>query len=282
MTINYRFVVDTNQLDDAEVGLGSPFVNLERFALDASPLNDEGFGLDGDDLSFKVVGSADSEAGELFAQASAEIIITVVALADAELGAATGEAIATIEHGASGESSFGGLTASASAEIDNPATGEASLGGVSGSASATVSHSAQAVSEFQTVNASGQALVIVNASGVTVVPALVASANGVVIPVGEGIADAPLGSLDASASASVTKKAGGGAGGRVRWLEQLPPKPIVVAKDVPQEVETIVVEREPVSVFATASVGLGVLRARALGGVSWVAERDDEELLLLL
>lgn len=279
MTINYRFVVDTNELDDAEVGLGAPFINVERFALDASPLNDVGFGLDGD-ASFKVVGSADSEAGELFAQASAEIIITVVALADATLGGVDGEAVATVEHGAVGASSFGGLSASASADIDNPATGEASLGGANAEASATVSHSAQAVSQFQTVSASGQALIVVNASGVTVVSALVASADGLVIPVGEGVADAPLGSLDASASASVIRRAGGGGG--IRWIEQLPPKPIVVVKDVPQEVETIVVEREPVSVFATASVRFPVLRARAVGSVSWVAERDDEELLLLL
>lgn len=300
MTINYRFVVDTNELDDAEVGLGAPFVNVERFALDASPLNDVGFGLDGD-ASFKVVGSADSEAGELVAQASAEIIITVVALADATLGGVDSEAVATVEHGAvassafgeldtqstaivqhlaSGSSSFGELTASVSADIDNPATGEAALGGAIAEASATVSHSAQAMSQFQTVSASGQALIVVNASGVTVVPALVASADGVVIPVGEAIADAPLGSLDASASASVVRRAGGGGG--IRWIEQLPPKPIVVVKDVPQEVEPIVVEREPVSVFATASMRFPVLRAKAFGSVSWVAERDDEELLLLL
>lgn len=300
MTINYRFVVDTNELDDAEVGLGAPFVNVERFALDASPLNDVGFGLGGD-ASFKVVGSADSEAGELVAQASAEIIITVVAVADATLGGVDSEAVATVEHGAvassafgeldtqstaivqhlaSGSSSFGELTASVSADIDNPATGESALGGAIAEASATVSHSAQAVSQFQTVSASGHALIVVNASGVTVVPALVASADGVVIPVGEAIADAPLGSLDASASASVIRRAGGGGG--IRWIEQLPPKPIVVVKDVPQEVEPIVVEREPVSVFATASVRFPVLRARAVGSVSWVAERDDEELLLLL
>jgi len=281
MTTNFRFIVDTNELDDAQVGLGSPFVNLERFALDASSLNDEGFGLDGD-LSFKVVGSADSEAGSLVAQASGEIIVTVVALAEGDWGDALGQATATVEHDGSAESLFGGLTAAASADIDNPATGEASLGAVVASASATVEHSAEAMSQFGTLDASGEALVIVNASGVTVVPALVASADGVVVPVGEGIADAPLGSLDASAFASVTKKAAGGAGGRVRWLEQLPPKPIVVAKDIPQEVETIVVEREPVLIFATASIGLGVVRARAFGGVSWVAERDDEELLLLL
>lgn len=279
MTINYRFVVDTNELDDAEVGLGAPFINVERFALDSSPLNDVGFGLDGD-ASFKVVGSADSEAGELVAQASAEIIITIVALADATLGGVDGEAVATVEHGAVASSAFGELTASVSADIDNPATGEAALGGAIAEASATVSHSAQAVSQFQTVSASGQALIVVNASGVTVVPALVASADGVVIPVGEGVADAPLGSLDASASASVVRRAGGGGG--IRWIQPLPPKPIVVVKDLPQEVETIVVEREPVSVFATASVRFPVLRARAVGSVSWVAERDDEELLLLL
>lgn len=280
MTINYRFALDANELDDNEVGLGAPLLNVERFTLDASPLNDEGFALDGDEFSFKVVASADSEAGGLVAQASAEIIITIVAVADADLGEGFAEGFATIEHGAVGESSFGELTASVSAEIDNPAVGEASLGGANAEASATVSHVAQGASEFQSLSASGQGVVIVNASGVTVVPALVASADGLVIPVGEGVADAPLGSLDASASATVISRSGGGGG--VRWLQQLPPKPIVVVKDVPQEVEPIVVEREPVSVFGTASVRFPVLRARAVGSVSWVAERDDEELLLLL
>jgi len=277
MTINYRFALDTNELDDNEVGLGAQLLNVERFTLDASPLNDEGFALDGDQYSFKVVGSADSEAGGLVAQASGEIIVTVVAIADANLGEGIAEATVNIQHGAIVESSFGELTASISGEIDNPATGEALLGEATAQASAIVSHFAQGTSEFETLSASGEGVVIVSASGVTIVPALDASANGLVIPIGS--ANATLGSLDASASATVISR---GSGGGVRWLQQLPPKPIVIVKDVVEETEAIVVEREPVSVFATASVRFPVLRARAIGSVSWVAERDDEEVLLLL
>lgn len=341
---DYRFVLDTNELDDANVGLGAILLDAERFTLDQSPLNDEGFLLDGDEYSFKVIAQATEAAcGGMVAQASGEVIVTVVAFGEAPLDGITAEASATITHNASGTGTLGGITAqtsatithtanaesnlagltatasagidnpatgeatlgeltsiatatviksaqasanlqslsaSASADIDNPATGEAALGEATANASATITHNAQAASQFQTITASGSAIVVINASGATLVPALVASADGTVIPVGEAIADAPLGSLDGVASATVTKRAGGGGG--IRWVEQLPPKPIVVApKEEPQEVEVVVV-RDPVFVFATASVGLGVLRAKSVGSVSWVAERDDEELLLLL
>lgn len=301
MTINYRFVLDTNELDDNEVGLGAPFVDVERFVLDGSPLNDVGFGLGGEDASFLVLGSADTEMGGLVAQASGEIIITVVAVGEAQLGELDAQASATITHNATvqsalgglvaqssatvihsaiGESNLGGLSALAIANIDNPATGEAGLGETTANVSATITHNAQAASQFQAITASGSAIVVINASGATLIPALVASADGTVIPVGEGIADAPLGSLDVSASASVVSRGGGGGG--IRWLQELPPKQIVVAQDVVEETEVIVVEREPVFVFATASARLPVLRVRAVGSVAWVAERDDEEVLLLV
>ena len=345
MTINYRFVLDTNELDDAEVGLGAILVNAQRFTLDQSPLNDEGFLLDGDEYSFVVYASAvDAELGGADAQASAEVIITIVAIGSSELGALDAQASALVEHSASassalgavagsanatitvagsasgslgavsasatagidnpatGEAALGGVSSQASAivshpasgagalgalsaeangEIDNPATGEASLGDASAQASGVVSHSASAASSFQTITASGSALVIVNASGVTLIPAIDATAIGTVIPVGEAIADAELGSLDASASASVVKKVVGTGG--VRWVQQLPPQPQIVApKDDEEEVVELVVVREPVLVSGFASVVLGSVRARAVGGVSWIAEKDDEELLMML
>lgn len=302
MTTIYRFVLDGNELDDADVGLGATLFNVERFALDGSPLDDEGFGLDGDDASFRVIGSGDSEAGGLVAQASGEIVITVVALADAQLGEVVAQGNATVEHSASASSllggvagsgfatitvggvaasSFGSLSVEASADIDNPATGEASLDGLVAQASGGVTHQAQAASSFQTITASGSALVVVNASGVTLIPAVDAAAIGTVIPVGEAIADAELGLLDASASASVTKKAGGTGG--VRWLQQLPPQPQIVApKDDEKEIVETVVVRDPVLVSGFASVVLGSVGGRAVGGVSWIAEWDDEELLMML
>lgn len=345
MTINYRFVLDTNELDDAEVGLGAILVNAQRFTLNQSPLNDEGFALDGDDASFVVYADAvDAELGGADAQASAEVIITIVAIGSSELGAldaqasamvehsasassalgaiagstnatitvagsasgsfgavsasatagidnpATGEAAlgsassqasAIVSHSASGVGALGALSAEANGEIDNPATGEALLGGASAQGSGVVSHSASAASSFQTITASGSALVIVNASGVTLIPAVDATATGTVIPVGEGIADAELGSLDASASASVIKTGGGGGG--VRWLKQLPTKQKIVApKDDEEEIVEPVVVREPVLISGFASVVLGSVGGRAVGGVSWIAERDDEELLMML
>jgi len=302
MTINYRFVLDANEFDDAEVGLGAILVNAQRFTLDQSPLNDEGFLLDGDEYSFVVYASAvDAELGGADAQASAEVIITIVAIGSSELGALDAQASALVEHSASASSalgavagsanatitvagsasgSLGSVSASVTAEIDNPAAGEASLGGASAQASGGVTHQAQAASSFQTITASGSALVIVNASGVMLIPAIDATATGTVIPVGEGIADAELGSLDASASASVIKKAGGGG---VRWLQQLPPQPQIVApKNIQEEIVETVVVRDPVLVSGFASVVLGSVRSRAVGGVSWIAEKDDEELLMMV
>jgi len=261
-----RFVLDTNQLNDPNVGLG--------FTADAQ------VGGLTSQASAKVThnASASSLFGASEAQASATIAKS--AIVEASLGGINAEASATITHTANAESNLAGLTATAIAGIDNPAIGEAALGEAIANAPATITHNAQAASQFQAITASGSAIVVINASGATLIPALVASADGTVIPVGEAIADAPLGSLDVSASASVVSRGGGGGG--IRWLQELPPKQIVVAQDVVEETEVIVVEREPVFVFATASARLPVLRARAVGSVAWVAERDDEEVLLLV
>jgi hypothetical protein len=272
---------------------------FSRFTLNTSELDDETVGLDGSPFPLNGIGNA--VLSGIDAQASAQVIAVIVAIGSSELGALNAQVSATIEHSASGSfalgavagsanatitvagsasGSLGDISASATAGIDNPATGEASLGGANAQASGGVTHEAEATSSFQTVTASGSALVIVNASGATVIPTIDATAIGTVIPIGEAIADAELGLLDASASASVIKKAGGGG---VRWLQQLPPQPKFVApKDVEEEIVETVVVRDPVLVSGFASVVLGSVRSRAVGGVSWIAEKDDEELLMMV
>lgn len=343
--VDYRFALDTNELDDANVGLGATFVNAERFALDQSPLNDEGFGLDGDDVSFNVIAqSSQAACGGMVAQASGEIIITIVAVGNAELDGITAQASATITHNATAESNLAGLSAAATAGIDNPATGAATLGGATSTASATITHDAQASSAFGSLTASAsanidnpatasaplgemigsgsavvshpaqasssfggmissvsagishaaqaasplgdasgsaQAVVIITAQGATLIPAATITANGTVIPVGEAIAYAPLGSLVASASATVRKQ-GGTAGGLL--LQRIPPQPQpqIVKQEEPQEPELVEPIREPQEVFALSYARLPSVRARAVGNVVWVAEKDDEEILMLI
>jgi hypothetical protein len=342
--VDYRFALDTNELDDANVGLGATFVNAERFALDQSPLNDEGFGLDGDDVSFNVIAqSSQAACGGMVAQASGEVIITIVAVGNAELDGITAEASATITHGATAASNLSGLSAAATAGIDNPATGAATLGGATSTASATITHEAQASSEFGSATASAsanidnpatasaslgeivgsgsgvishsaqasssfggvissasagishnaqaasslgdisglaQAVVVITAQGATLIPAATITANGTVIPIGEGIADAPLGSLVASASATVRKKTGSGAGGHL--VQRIPPQPQIVKPEEPQEPELIEPIREPQQVFALSYARFPSVRARAIGSVVWIAEKDDEEILMLI
>lgn len=277
---DYRFVLDTNELDDADVGLGAPFVNVERFTLDQSPLNDVGFGLGGDDASFKVIAqSSDAACGALTAQASGEVIITIVATAEAPLDEIIGQATADITHHATATSNLAGLSAAATANIDNPATGHATLGGAESAASAIVSHDANASASLGETSASAQAIVVITAQGATLIPAATITANGTVIPIGEGVMDAPLGSLVASASATVRTK-GGTAGGLI--LQHIPPKPPTVKQEEPIEPEPIEPVREPQEVFALSYARFPSVRARAVGNVIWIAEKDDEEILMLV
>lgn len=277
---DFRFVLDTNELDDADVGLGAPFFNVERFTLDQSPLNDVGFGLAGDDASFKVIAqSSDAACGALTAQASGEVIITIVATAEAPLDEIIGQATADITHHATATSNLLGLSAAATANIDNPATGHATLGGAEGAASAVVSHDANASASLGEASASAQAIVVITAQGAMLIPAATITANGTVIPIGEGVMDAPLGSLVASASATVRKQ-GGTAGGLI--LQHIPPKPLPVKQEEPIEPEPIEPVREPQEVFALSYARFPSVRARAVGNVIWIAEKDDEEILMLV
>ena len=264
-----RFVLNVNELDDPNFGLASTF------------FSDFGGAFASASATITHTAQASSALGGSIAEASGEVIITIVAIGNAELDGITAQASATITHNAQASSAFGSLTASASANIDNPATASAPLGEMIGSGSAVVSHPAQAASPLGDASGSAQAVVVITAQGATLIPAATITANGTVIPFGEAIANAPLGSLVASASATVRKQ-GGTAGGLL--LQRIPPQPQpqIVKQEEPQEPEPIEPIREPQEVFALSYARLPSVRARAVGNVVWIAEKDDEEILMLI
>jgi hypothetical protein len=234
-------------------------VAFSRFTLNTSQLNDETVGLDGPNFPLNGTGAAPLGAST----ASAVATVTKIASASSTLGELVAEVSeVTVTVDAEADATLGGLSASATANIDNPASGDASLGGLVSSAIGSVSVVATATGNLGSV---------------------IAIATGSVTPLGTMTAN--LGGLDATAIGTVTPQptppqpqTQGGGGGRLHPYRQSRPK-----QPAPQPVvepEIVVVPVKTVQAYCTPIVAS--VSATASGSVTFVAEDDDLQVLLML
>ena len=127
-----RFLLDTSELDDANFGLDGP--SGRSFILDSSQL-------DGADVltgsPFLTIATGTATLGGLVATASAEVQATVFAIASTELGGLTSTATATVVLSATASANLGGLVASAITAVAQDAVATANLGGLVATATAS-------------------------------------------------------------------------------------------------------------------------------------------------
>ena len=127
-----RFLLDTSQLDDIAYGLDGP--SGRSFILDTSEL-------DGADVlngsPFLTIATGTATLGGLVATASAEVQATVFAVASTELGGLTSTATATVVISATASANLGGLVASAVTAVAQDAVATANLGGLVATATAS-------------------------------------------------------------------------------------------------------------------------------------------------
>ena len=250
---------------------------FSRFTLNTSQLNDETVGLDGP--NFPLNGTAAAPLGA----STASAVATVVKIASAsstlgELVAEVSEVIVTVD--AEADATLGGLSASATANIDNPASGDASLGGLTAAANGTINVSASASATLGELASSATGAVSVVATAVGNLGSVVAAAAGSVIPLGTMTAN--LGGLDATAIGTVTPQPtppqpqtqGGG-----RPYPQRKPKSKKV-EVVEAEPEVVLVQVKTVEAYCTPIVAS--VSAVALGSITFIAEDDDLQVLLML
>lgn len=248
-----RFYLDQSQLDDANVGLDGP---SPAFVLDTSQLDGDGK-LDGTTFTTPAIGAA--PLGALAASATATVTHIVAGVAEAPLGELVAEVSeVTVTVDAEADATLGGLSASATANIDNPASGDAPLGELASSATGTVSVVATAVGNLGSV---------------------VAAATGTVIPLGTMTAN--LGGLDATATGTVTPvtPAVQPGGAPYPYRRQKPRKKTEPVIEL-VEPETVVVQVKTVQAYCTPIVAS--VSASAQGRVTFVAEDDDLQVLLML
>lgn len=100
-----------------------------RFTLDDSPLDDEGFGLDGEGFAFTSNGVGSAPLGGL--QSTATGLPEPIVGANAPLGGSYSSATAIVSVSASGGSQLGGLTGQMTANGTVTVSAQANLGGLS-------------------------------------------------------------------------------------------------------------------------------------------------------
>ncbi len=118
-----RFVLDTNQLDDADFGLDGP--SGQSFILDSSQLDGTDV-LDGS--PFLTVATGSASLGGLVATATSSV--TNLVSASASLGGLVSSGSATVINPATLSASLGGLVASAITAVAQDAVATANLGGL--------------------------------------------------------------------------------------------------------------------------------------------------------
>ena len=290
-----RFYLDQSELDDADVGLDGP---SPAFVLDTSTLDGNGV-LDGVNFTTPATGTAslgglsasatgtvtpvvtataNAPLGELFAEI-AEVNVEVVADAQADLGSLAGSATGVVSDTGEAEALLGGLTASASAGVTIVGSGDAALGEVIAAASAVITTVAEASAGLGEATSAATGVITVVASAEGILGGLVASADGAVSA--DAVGDAPLGGLDATATGTVTP-------------QPTPPQQFVGGqpyrqrKPRPKKVEPVVelvpeiVVANPKTVLAYCTPIVASVNARAEGSVTFVAEEDDLQVLLML
>jgi hypothetical protein len=290
-----RFYLDQSQLDDADVGLDGP---SPAFVLDTSTLDGNGV-LDGVNFTTPATGTAalgglsasatgtvtpvvtataNAPLGELFAEI-AEVNVEVVADAQADLGSLAGSATGVVSDTGEAEALLGGLTASASAGVTIVGSGDAALGELIAAAAAVITTVAEASAGLGEATSAATGVITVVASAEGILGGLVASADGAVSA--DAVGDAPLGGLDATATGTVTP-------------QPTPPQQFVGGqpyrqrKPRPKKVEPVVelvpeiVAPNPKTVLAYCTPIVASVNARAEGSVTFVAEEDDLQVLLML
>ena len=226
-----RFYLDQSTLDDINIGLDGP---SPTFILDISTLDGNGV-LDG--VNFTTPATATTTFGSLIATATGTIVTVITATAVASIGELIAEAnniIITVDGDAAAD--LGEATSLATGVITATATATGLLGG------------------------------------------LVASADGIVSA--DAVGDAPLGSLNATAVGTVTPQptptpsypSGGNP-----WYRQ-PKVPVEKVSVVSVEVE---LPRVPERIVVSGSSVVS-LSASATGEVAWSILEDEAELLLLV
>ena len=249
-----RFYLDQSELDDADVGLGGP---SPAFVLDTSTLDGNGV-LDGVNFTTPATGAANL--GGLSASATGTITPVITATADALLGALSAEV--------------------AEVNVEVVADATASLGGLVGMASGVVSVAGEASAGLGEATSAATGVITVVASATGLLGGVVASADGAVSAAAVG--DAPLGGLTASAEGTVTPQPtpqpepqGGGRPYPYYQPRRKKVEPVVevVPEIVVPNVKTVLAYCAPI----VASV-----KATAEGSVTFVAEDDDLQVLLML
>jgi hypothetical protein len=290
-----RFYLDQSELDDADVGLDGP---SPAFVLDISTLDGNGV-LDGVNFTTPATGTAalaglsasatgtvtrvvtataNAPLGELFAEI-AEVNVEVVADAQADLGGLAASATGVVSDTGEAEALLGGLTASASAGVTIVGSGDAALGEVIAAAAAVITTVAEASAGLGEATSAATGVITVVASAEGILGGLVASADGAVSA--DAVGDAPLGGLNAAATGTVvppTPQPQFEVGGMP--YPQRKPKP----KKVEPVVELVpeIVAPNPKTVLAYCTPIVASVNARAEGSVTFVAEEDDLQVLLML
>ena len=128
-----RFVLDTNQLDDANFGLDGP--SGQSFILDSSQLDGTDV-LDGS--PFLTVATGATALGGLVASASGDVSVTVLGSGSAELGGLVASATTKTKKFAIAVANLHGLVASATTKTKKFSIASADLGGLVAVATGTV------------------------------------------------------------------------------------------------------------------------------------------------
>jgi hypothetical protein len=249
-----RFYLDQSELDDADVGLGGP---SPAFVLDTSTL-DQGV-LDGTTFTTPATGAANL--GGLSASATGTITPVITATGDAPLGALLAEV--------------------AEVNVEVVADATASLGGLVGVADGVVSVAGEASAGLGEATSAATGVITVVASAEGLLDGVVASADGIVSA--DAVGDAPLGGLTASAIGTVTPQPTPPqpqqqTGGRPYPYAQ----PRQKKREPEVEVVPEVVVPNPKTVLAYCTPIVASVNASAVGDITFVAEDDDLQVLLML
>jgi hypothetical protein len=271
-----RFYLDQSQLNDANVGLDGP---SPAFVLDTSIL-DGNAKLDG--TTFTTPATAAAPLGGLSASATGTVTRVITATADAPLGELLAEiAEVNVEVVADAEAQLGGLEASATGIVSDTGEADAPLGELIATAAVVITIAAEAAAGLGEATAAATGVISVVASAEGLLGGLVASADGAVSA--DAVGDAPLGGLAASATGTVVPPTPPPApvqqtGGRPYPYAQ----PRQKKREPEVEVVPEVVVPNPKTVLAYCTPIVAGVNASAVGDITFVAEEDDLQVLLML
>lgn len=256
-------------------------LSVERFVLNVSTLDTDGIGLDGPSPAFILDESTLDGVGKLDG-----FNFTTEATAAAQLGAASVSATATVTHTAQGTASLGTLQAAATATvIDELPTATGVLGGLAAAATATRTTFATGAASLGDLSGVGSGVVTVTATATATLGTFTAAGTGTVIDE-LPVASAVLGALSATATSEQPEPPppppAAQPTGRPRMYSTQPRhklKPVV--EQVPEIVPTKP-QRIPETVSAICVSSLSALSGSASAAVTFSAEDDDLQVLLLL